>query len=396
MVLDPATHLERLRQRPQAAGPPAWRPRDPSWQRAQRDLEHQVRVEAVAFYLHLRADGLPATTAAALLEVPWRILHRWQTDGARLSAAAFLGRPHVHGAAEQASAVLAFLHDNGPCVGLPTLRGEFPALGRAELQDLLLGYRHLWLAQHPRELCTLHWHVPGTVWAMDFTEARQPIEGRFPYVFAVRDLASGLQLAWRPVPDLTVDTVLPELILLFTVYGAPLVLKSDNGSAFRAERLRALLGRWQVWPLYSPPGAPWYYGAIEASIGSLTTRTQYLAWRQGHDACWTSPDVERARELANTTARPRGPRGPTPAEAWDARRPLPPSERDRFAATVRSMEAEARQQAGIGPDLELDHYAQAALHRRVLQAALVQHGYLSLTRRRIPQRLFGRKVAMFR
>src|SRR5205807_2895655 len=99
---------------------------------------------------------------------------------------------------------------------------------RAELEDLLGCYRHLWLAEHPRELCELHWHVPGAVWAMDFTEVRQWIDGRYRYVFAVRDLASGLQLAWRPVPDLSVAAVLPELQLLFTIHGPPLVLKSDN------------------------------------------------------------------------------------------------------------------------------------------------------------------------
>jgi transposase InsO family protein len=315
---------------------------------------------------------------------------------AHQSAVAFLGRPHVHGSAAEGDAVIAFLNGHGPCVGLPTLRAEFPDLARAELQDLLGCYRHLWLAAHPRELCELHWHVPGAVWAMDFTEVHPWIDGRCRYVFAVRDLASAMQLAWRPVLDLSVAAVLPELQLLFTVYGSPLVLKSDNGSAFRAGLLKRFLGRWQVWPLYSPPGAPWYNGAIEASIGSLKTRTQYQAWRHGHAEGWTSADLEQARELANTTARPRGPRGPTPAEAWAARRSPTQSERDRFAATVHQCEQEARRQEGIDLHVELDHYEQAALHRRVLQEALVQHGYLSLTRRRVPQRLFGRKVAMIR
>ena len=93
---------------------------------------------------------------------------------------------------DEADAVIAFLNDHGPSVGLPTLRAEFPDLARAELQDLLGCYRHLWLAEHPRELCELHWHVPGSVWAMDFTEVRQWIDGRCRYVFAVRDLASGM------------------------------------------------------------------------------------------------------------------------------------------------------------------------------------------------------------
>jgi hypothetical protein len=122
-------------------------------------------------------------------------------------------------------------------------------------------------------------------------------------VLAVRDLASGQQLAWRPVADLSAGTLLPELGLLFTVYGAPWVLKSDNGSAFRAEVVKGFRGRWQVWPLYPPPGARWYNCAIEASIGSLKRRTQFAAWHQGRPGAWTSADLERVRELANTTAR---------------------------------------------------------------------------------------------
>jgi len=395
-VLDPETHLERLRQRPQAAACPGPRPRDPAWQRARRQRDQHVRAGAAAFWRQLRNEGLPASQAAAVLGVPARTLRQWQACLAQPSAVAFLGRPHVHGSADEADAVIAFLNEHGPCAGLPTLRAEFPDLARAELQDLLGCYRHLWLAGHPRELCELHWHVPGTVWAMDFTEVRQWIDGRYRYVLAVRDLASGQQLAWRPVLDLSVAAVLPELTLLFTIHGCPLVLKSDNGSAFRAAPLKGLLGRWGVWSLYSPPGAPWYNGAIEASIGSLKTRTQYQAWRQGREEGWTSADLEQARALANATARPRGPRGPTPAEIWAARRPPTQGERDRFAATVHQGEEAARHQAGIDAGVELDHYEQAALHRRVLEPALVQHGYLSLTRRRVPQRLFGRKVAMIR
>jgi len=236
--------------------------------------------------------------------------------------------------------------------------------------------------------------VPGVLWAMDFTEARPPIDGHSPYVLAVRDLASGLQLAWRALPDMTVTALLPELQLLFTIYGAPLVLKSDNGSAFRAEALKALLQRWQVWPLYSPPGAPWYNGAIEASISSLKIWTYYEAWRNGHADSWTGADLDAAREFVNTLPRPRRLAGRTPAEVWESRRPAGPQLRDDFAQLLRHLETEARCAGGIALDADLDHYQQAALHRRVLESALMQHGYLSITRRPIPQQLFGRKLAM--
>jgi hypothetical protein len=48
----------------------------------------------------------------------------------------------------------------------------------------------------------LHWQTPGRVWAADFTEpsfygtARSlpPIAGRYPYVLAVRDLATSVAM----------------------------------------------------------------------------------------------------------------------------------------------------------------------------------------------------------
>ena len=55
------------------------------------------------------------------------------------------------------------------------------------------------------------------VWAVDFAQAVHVIDDRFPYVLAVRDVASGMQLAGLPVADTTPATLLPELSLLFTI-----------------------------------------------------------------------------------------------------------------------------------------------------------------------------------
>jgi transposase InsO family protein len=212
-------------------------------------------------------------------------------------------------------------------------------------------------------------------------------------MLAVRDLASGRQLLGLPVTNPVAEEVVSALTSLFAVLGAPLVLKSDNGSAFRAEHLKGFLRRWQVWALYSPPGEPGYNGAIEASIGSLKTRTQFEAYRNGHPGAWTSSDLEQARQLANTLARPRATHGPTPLQAWDRRRPPSLAQRDRFGDLVSQLEKETRGQDGLALDAPLDHYEQAALHRRVLQKALVESGYLTITRRRIPQTFFGQKAA---
>ena len=391
--IEERSHWELLREVLENARAPG-HGRDPAWQQPRRQLEKVIRTETVAIVQHWQRQGLSARDAAALLHLPPRTMRAWQhTLESGVLQAKPLGRPHARCTLVQQERVTMYVHGHGPWVGLPTLASEFPEVARAELRDLLLLSRYVWGRLHPRACQALHWHRAGTVWAMDFAKAKHLIDGRFRHVFTVRDLASGLQLAWRPVADQTAATALSELTLLFVVYGAPLVLKSDNGSAFRAGELKQFLRRFQVWPLYSPPGCPGYNGAIEASIGSLKKRTDWEACRAGHAGLWTSSDLERAREQANTQPRPQGPDRRSPLEAWESRRPPSPAERDCFADRVQCLEAAIAAHQGIAPQVALNHYEQAALHRVVLQEALVEGGYLSITRRLIPQTFYGQKAA---
>jgi hypothetical protein len=162
-------------------------------------------------------------------------------------------------------------------------------------------------------------------------------------------------------------------------------------------RTQLAVGRAQVEQgkgvLGSPPGRPWYNGAIEASIGSLKTRTQFEASRQGHADEWTSADLEDARRSYNERARPR--RG-TAEQEWSVRQGVRGKERRQFGEAVCRQESVMRQQGGQEVTAELDHDEQAALHREVLESVLVQRGLLLLTWRRIPQRIFGQKTADFR
>jgi hypothetical protein len=177
---------------------------------------------------------------------------------------------------------------------------------------------------------------------MDYAEPPLPPEEGFTDLLAVRDLAGGLQLLWLPVAEATAATTVAALLWFFSVYGAPLVLKMDNGAPFVAAATRALLAQWQVVPLFSPPRLPPYNGAMEAGIGSLKARTHYQAVGQGHPGAWTLADTEAARQQANTLARPWGAHQPTPAERWADRGVLTAGERSAFAATVARLEAEER------------------------------------------------------
>jgi len=228
---------------------------------------------------------------------------------------------------------------------------------------------------------------------VDFHGPRPPVDGLYPDLLAVRDLASGRQLLWLPVADATAAMVAAALTILFVEHGAPLVLKSDNGSAFGAEVVQHLLATWGVKTLFSPPRMPRYNGAIEAGIRSLTTRTDLHAARQGRPGFWSWEDTEAARQEANATARPQGENGPSPDEAWQGREPIGAEERDDFARTVARLQPEVEQAQGGPPTNPREEQSKRARDRQAIRRALVEHGYLYFRRRRILPPIRRRKVA---
>ena len=439
-----ARHLERLHALCGGAAAAAPR-RGSAWQQPRRRLEQGVRLEGVAFRQWVAAYGLNRIESAACLGIAARTLRGWEQRLRETAAAAPpRGRPVLRSGREARTAVLELLQAAGPGVGLAVLAGQFPGLPKAELDDLLKRYRRAWVRRHPRLLHVLHWQQPGSVWAADYARPPLPLEEGYTDLLAVRDLASGMQLLWLPVAEATAATTTAALLSLFLLYGAPLVLKLDNGSPFVALATQALLAQWQVVPLYSPPGRPQYNGAIEAGIGALKVRTHYQAVRQGRPGQWTLADAEAARQEANALGRPWGSRGPTPAERWAGRRVVTVPAREAFAASVACLGDEAagaspapaaaaepeetpktasaerptvaaadaataspkqRDQAASGPPPAVPAgteragaqpsgaaFDPAARRRQAISRALVAHGYLLFTRRRIPPPIRRKKV----
>lgn len=286
---------------------------------------------------------------------------------------------------------------------------KFDAEGPGGLMDQPRGGRrgsHLpELTKRARRVCrrryhqcqhVLHWTRPGSVWAMDFTETPAPIDGLYPYLLAVRDLASGQLLLALPLVTATAQETIPALAPLFAGHGAPLVLKTDNGSPFCASLTQDFLHDHRVTMLFSPPYWPRYNGAIEASIGSLKTRTEYHAAHEGRPGHWTWDDVVWAKDQANATARPHGPNRPTPDQAWATRTTITAEERLLFQASVAHQRTEVQAQDGwpsSGPSSTMD---ERALDRQAIQRALVEHGYLVFRRRRLPLTFTKKKVANIR
>jgi transposase InsO family protein len=388
--------VKRLRDLCRAPAPDlsVFRRRGVARQRSQRQQEHDVRSRVVALAQWTGNLGWTCGEIAERLQLSPRTLRQWQADlrCQRLRPQP-LGRPTCRSSTGQRNAVLALLDEWGPALGVPALQASFPWMARAELDDLLRRYRRVWRKRHYQAPHVLHWQVAGSVWAMDFTEAPAAIDGLYEYLLAVRDLASGRQLLWLPIGNASAAATTAALASLFARHGAPLVLKSDNGSPFSADDTLALVHRAGVIPLFSPPYTPRYNGAIEAGIGSLKTRTEQQATRHGRPGHWTWDDVAAARLEANATARPRGPRGPSPDDAWTGRQPLTAEERARFHASLQRLRHEVRLQEGYPAQEPLAVRDDRAVDRIAIRRALCEHGYLLFSRRRLPLPFSKKKAA---
>jgi transposase InsO family protein len=236
------------------------------------------------------------------------------------------------------------------------VQAAFPHLRRFDLSEILRRYRRVARRQRERHQSRLVWQRAGAVWAADFKERREPIEGRYAWILAVKDLASRCQLAWLPVEEQTAETVQAVYAQLFAEHGPPLVLKSDNGGPFRDEGTKQLLAAQLVAPLYNPRRRPAYNGGVERANGQLAGYQEALAAFRGHAGAPTCEDAASARLLANELARPEGWQGPTAGQLWQRRAPLSDHERDTFLRELGERRVQARRDLNLPAEDDLKHY----------------------------------------
>ena len=98
---------------------------------------------------------------------------------------------------------------------------------------------------------------------------------------------------------------------------------------------------------------------------------------------------EAARLEANATARPKGPLGPSPDQMWQARTPIAPRERERFAQVTDRCSINVETAQGWPHN----NASQRAQDRDAISQALVELGHLTITRRSIPLPFPAKKAA---
>jgi transposase InsO family protein len=274
------------------------------------------------------------------------------------------------------------LQSRGAGTPLAALQAAFSHLRRSDLADVLRRYRRLVQRRRQRRQSRLTWTRPGAVWAADFKERREPIEGRFFWLLSIKDLSSRRQLAWEPMEEARASGVTEVYERLFAEHGPPLVLKSDNGGPFKADITKEFLYQQQVIPLYSPKRRPSYNGGVERANGQLHGYQQALAEYRGRGDAPTRADAAGALRLANELARPAGWQGPTADELWQRRTALLPLERREFVAAVDEQRTQVRAQWDFGPYDTLTHDQAAAVDRRAVRDVLLAQGLLLIEPRR--------------
>ena len=271
-------------------------------------------LEGLAESLKQGLSRSAALGGAAISSGTWRNWRRWQQAGRpRL---ANRGRPPRCATASERQIAIGFLVEKGGQVPLHAVRQHVPTVPRAELADLRSRYQRVACWRRDRHRGRLLWKRVGTVWSMDFTEPREYIGGTDRWILAIRDLASGYQLAWLSFAQATAECVVQVLKELFLEHGPPLVLKSDNGSQFIAEVTLSLLAQWQVEPLFNPPRQPAYNGGLERTHPILKGYTEAAAAAQGRPAGIRPEDLHTGRTNANRFTRRLGDDGPTAEAAW--------------------------------------------------------------------------------
>ena len=210
----------------------------------------------------------------------------------------------------------------------------------------------------------------------------------------MRDLGADYHLVWQPSETKEGWASASILEAQILRYGAPLVLKVDNG--LDTEEVREVCKRYGVALLVNPGRTPEFNGSIEAGIGAMKTRMEWLAARAGRPGIWRADDAEGALLFRNHTIHPGGELFPSAQEAWEKRGQIPPEDRTAFLALMKDRCKELPEEtfyyepfAVIGPrDVKI------AKRRAIVQALVeLRHLEIRTVRRRIRLKIKGARSA---
>lgn len=350
------------------------------WQVASLAAREAVLARAVRTAERAKQLGIEQGQVAAWFGRSTRTLRRWRTNArSEERLAKPRGRRPVKSLRWMRQSLVESMKALGPELAIERYQALHPSMARREVKSMVLRYREVCRRRQRKATHRLLWTKQGTVWATDHSHV-PAIQKEYQVAISCRDLASHEQLLWQHCQEDAQATV-ALLEQNFEEYGAPLVLKADNGPAFRSEELKQLLDAYGVELLPSPPYCPQYNGSCEAANQAMKRRTRVIAEDRGHGGSWSAWDLELARLQVNRLARPWGLNGPTPRQRWLERIPCTEAERRAFRDSCRRLRALVTVEKELSARQLEKEFVARAVQRGAVGRALVQHGLLFVRRR---------------
>ena len=137
-------------------------------------------------------------------------------------------------------------------------------VSRRELKRMVERVRRDLEAERRARVRRIEWLTPGVVWAMDFTEYDLGVPGKI-YLHNTQDLGSRYKFLPMAGAYPVGEEVAGYLSETIDRYGAPLVLKRDNGGNMNHRAINDVLAESFILPLNNPGYYAPYNGAIEES-----------------------------------------------------------------------------------------------------------------------------------
>jgi hypothetical protein len=313
----------------------------------------------------LRALGLPAPRAAAVVGVGEATVRRWaarrRTGQPLVQRRGPRGSPITPETMETAARLVRQLRG---LVGAETLRRSIPGLSRR--QAAAIKRRTLTGLERERRSTAARIRVttPGVLRGFDAMHVRTR-QGR-RHLLVASDGAVPFRTSCAATRRYTGRAVARVLAEDFARHGPPLVCRLDRARQHHTAAVRAVLRRHQVLVLHGPPRCPRFYGQLERQ------NREHRQWLDRQEAPMPAalPRLgARLQTLCNSRWRRRILGWQTAEEAWTQRTPLT-VDRGAFRREVQDRAARLRRHvAGRGHPADLPE-------RLAIEQALMTRGYL--------------------
>lgn len=158
---------------------------------------------------------------------------------------------------------------------------------------------------------------PGHIFSIDFIHDRTE-EGRMLRIFNIIDIFSRRAFEPEVGYSLTGERVAFHLEKIFSEYGAPKIIRRDDGSEFRSKEFRTLIRKWRIKEEVVPAGQPFDNGHIESFHSRM--RDEVLKMEVFSDAESAKERILKWIEEYNRV-RPHSMLGNrTPMEVWNGKK----------------------------------------------------------------------------